>query len=212
MYQYQYPHPAITADAVIFTLREAQLHALMIKRGQEPHKGYWAFPGGFVDIDEDIDDAAHRELQEETGLTGMPLRQFHTFGTPGRDPRERVITVAYLALVPADDLRPVAGDDAADVRWFSLGAAPPLASDHDQILAIAHACLVRDMYASDDAARFLPREFSLAQVHHVFEVVHGHAIDATRLRAILCGLHKIEAVSNGQSAGEMYRWLLPTSS
>ena len=104
MYQYAYPHPAVTTDVVIFTIRNDRLEILLVRRGGDPFKGCWALPGGFVDIDEDLDTCALRELAEETGVTGVYLEQLLTSGAPDRDPRERVISVAYYALAPREDL------------------------------------------------------------------------------------------------------------
>ncbi len=137
MYTYEHPHPAVTVDAVVFTVRRGSLHVLLIERGHEPFKGAWALPGGFVEIDERLEDAVRRELREETGVHGIELEQFHTFGEPGRDPRERIITVAYLALIPSDRLEPRAASDAADARWFPVNGLPSLASDHGEIIAKA---------------------------------------------------------------------------
>ena len=112
-YTYEYPHPAVTVDVVVFTVENDDLKVLFIQRDQEPFKGQWAFPGGFVDIDERLSDAAKRELKEETGVSVNFLEQFYTFGRPDRDPRERIITVAYYALIPSDQLvARTAGDDA----------------------------------------------------------------------------------------------------
>jgi ADP-ribose pyrophosphatase YjhB (NUDIX family) len=147
MHTYEHPHPAVTVDAVLFTERAGVLHVLLIRRGHEPFKGSWALPGGFVDIDEDLDDAVRRELREETGIDGVPLTQFHTFGAPDRDPRERIITVAYHGCVAAEEVEPRAGTDAADARWFPVAALPALAADHDEIIARAR-----------DAARAAPKQ------------------------------------------------------
>ncbi len=135
-FTYEYPRPAVTVDIVIVT-RDPKPRVLLIRRGQEPFKGSWAIPGGFVEMDEPLDTAAKRELFEETGVRAGDLVQLHTFGDPKRDPRGRNISVAYLALVDADDLQPRAGDDAAEVDWFSLHRPPQLAFDHREILAVA---------------------------------------------------------------------------
>lgn len=137
MYAYEHPHPAVTTDAVIFTICDQHLKVLLIRRRHEPYKGCWAFPGGFIEPDEDLDCCVRRELREETGLTGIRLEQLHAFGDPDRDPRERVITVVYYALVPADRLQPIAADDAAAVGWFGVDELPELAFDHRQILSMA---------------------------------------------------------------------------
>ena len=136
-YTYKYPHPAVTTDCVVFGTDDGAegLSVLLIQRGQEPYKGRWAFPGGFLNIDEDADTGALRELKEETGLQPDTLVQFGTFTQVDRDPRERVITIAYYALVRKADVR--GGDDAAQARWFPLTQIPPLAFDHDHILRVA---------------------------------------------------------------------------
>ena len=139
-YVYDYPRPAVTVDIVIVT-REAKPRVLLIRRGHPPFEGMWATPGGFIEMDESLEDAARRELFEETGVRMKDLVQLHTFGDPKRDPRGRNISVAYLALVNADDLQPHAGDDAAEVGWFSLARPPKLAFDHKDILAAARAYL-----------------------------------------------------------------------
>ncbi len=136
-YCYDYPRPAVTADVVIFTLVEGDLRALLIQRRAEPFKGRWAIPGGFAVEGETLEQTARRELQEETGVTGVPLQQLQAFGDPGRDPRGWVVTVAFYVLLDASKIKPRAADDAADARWFSMSALPKLAFDHDRILAIA---------------------------------------------------------------------------
>jgi 8-oxo-dGTP diphosphatase len=135
-YTYEYPRPAVTVDMVIVT-RERKPRVLLIRRKHEPFEGMWAIPGGFVDMEETLDAAARRELKEETGVEIADVEQLHTFGDPGRDPRGRVIAVAYLARVKPGDVNPAAADDAAAVGWHRLDQLPPLAFDHDQILACA---------------------------------------------------------------------------
>jgi 8-oxo-dGTP diphosphatase len=137
---YEYPRPAVTVDVVIVT-REVRPRVLLIRRKHEPFKGCWAIPGGFVEMDEALDMAARRELFEETSMRTKDLVQLHTFGDPQRDPRGRIISVTYLALLDADRLQPRAGDDAAEVGWFSLRHPPKLAFDHKDILAVARKYL-----------------------------------------------------------------------
>ncbi|MGN1264366.1 MAG: NUDIX domain-containing protein, partial [Muribaculaceae bacterium] len=115
-YHYKYPHPSVTTDCVIFGFDGSNLKVLLVQRGIEPYKGRWAFPGGFLRMDESAEEGALRELREETGLQGAYIKQFHTFSDPKRDPRERVITIAYYALVKLQDV--IGGDDAAQARWF----------------------------------------------------------------------------------------------
>src|SRR5262245_20644179 len=122
-YTYDYPRPAVTVDVIIVT-REATPRVLLIRRKHEPFAGSWAIPGGFVEMDEALENAARRELFEETGIRAKNLVQLHTFGDPGRDPRGRTISVAYLAVVDETKIKPRAGDDAAEVGWFSLVRPP----------------------------------------------------------------------------------------
>ena len=143
-YCYRYPHPAVTADCVIFGAGDEQIKILLVRRGSEPYKGYWAFPGGFMNIDETAEDCALRELEEETGLRGVSLRQFCTCSRVDRDPRERVVSVVHYAFVTVSDIR--AGDDASDARWFALDGIPPLAFDHAGILYYAVRKLRRELY------------------------------------------------------------------
>src|SRR5207237_1127461 len=131
---YQYPRAALTVDCVVFGYDEGELKVLLIERGLEPFKGRWALPGGFVRVDETLDDAARRELQEETGLERVYLEQLYSFGDLERDPRERVVSVAYYALVKLGDHRVRAATDARDAAWFAVWDTPSLAFDHDQIL------------------------------------------------------------------------------
>lgn len=130
-YCYKYPHPAVTADCVIFSYDDNDIKVLLIQRGNEPYKGYWAFPGGFMNIDENAEQCALRELEEETGLKDVKLDQLYTFTDVNRDPRERVITITYYGIVELTDIK--GNDDAAQAQWFSLDEIPPLAFDHDLI-------------------------------------------------------------------------------
>ena len=142
-FSYHYPHPAVTTDVVVFTIRVQRLHLLLIQRANPPFRGQLALPGGFLDIDEDIDTCAARELAEETGLNDLFLEQLYTFGEPGRDPRERVISVAYYALASSERIpEPVASSDAAAVAWFPFEELPRTAFDHAAIIAKAHELLV----------------------------------------------------------------------
>ena len=131
-YCYKYPHPAVTADCVIFGFDGINIKVLLIQRGIDPYKGKWAFPGGFMNMDETAEQCARRELEEETGLKDVTVEQFYTFTDVNRDPRERVITVAHYALVKLSEVK--GGDDADDAQWFSLDELPPLAFDHEEIL------------------------------------------------------------------------------
>ena len=129
-YCYKYPHPAVTADCVIFGFDESnKMKVLLIQRGQDPHKGKWAFPGGFMEIDETTEQCARRELEEETGLKDIAVEQFYTFSDVNRDPRERILSVAHYAIIRLSDVK--GSDDAAKAQWFSIDEIPSLAFDHE---------------------------------------------------------------------------------
>jgi 8-oxo-dGTP diphosphatase len=134
-FTYDYPRPMVTVDVVVLT-REPEARVLLIRRKNPPFARKWALPGGFVDMDETLEEAARRELQEETGLRVFDLEQVHTFGDPGRDPRGRTISVVYLTRVDPSEVQPEAADDAAAVGWHLFHRLPPLAFDHRKILAL----------------------------------------------------------------------------
>lgn len=178
----EYPRLMVTVDVVIFTLRENDLQVLLIRRRNPPFAGMWAIPGGFVDIDESLETAALRELEEETGVRDVYLEQFHTFGDPGRDPRGRTITVAYLALVRADQIQPRAGDDAAEACWWPTRALPPLAFDHDRILARALEHLRHKLECPAVVAGLLPETFTLSELQAAYERILGEKLDRRAFR------------------------------
>ena len=132
-YVYEYPRPMVTVDAAVFALVEGKASLLLVQRRHEPFQGSWALPGGFVEIDEDLPDAAARELAEETGLKDVPLEQLRTFGRPGRDPRGRTITVVYFGIARQDQQQVKAADDAAQAQWFAIDNLPQMAFDHNEI-------------------------------------------------------------------------------
>lgn len=136
-YTYKYARPAITADCIVFARNENNFKVLLIQRAQGPFQGQWAFPGGFADVGECLDDTASRELREETGLKDIPLQQLYTFSKPDRDPREHVITVAYYAIINQQEHTLRASSDASKAAWFSIDDLPSLAFDHDEILSVA---------------------------------------------------------------------------
>ena len=137
-YVYEYPRPMVTVDAVVFAKIAGTWHLLLIERGQDPFAGQWAIPGGFLDMDEELETAAVRELWEETGLAGVELCQMHTFGTIGRDPRGRQITVVFWGIADEDNTAIKAGDDAANAKWFDIDKLPEkMAFDHDEVAKMA---------------------------------------------------------------------------
>lgn len=174
-YCYKYPHPAVTTDCVIFGFDGDKLNVLLVKRGGEPYIGRWAFPGGFVRIEESAEDGALRELREETQLTPAFVEQFHTYSSPERDPRERVITIAYLALVRISEVK--GGDDAAEAKWFPIDKVPHLAFDHDVILRDALARLRERIHFHPIGYELLPEKFTLKELQSLYEAVLGIRFD-----------------------------------
>lgn len=168
-YTYEYPHPAVTTDCVIFGFDGSRLNVLLVERGIAPYKGRWAFPGGFLNMKETAREGALRELREETGLMGAYIEQFHTFSDPHRDPRERVITIAYLALVRMQEVK--GGDDAADARWYPIDDVPPLAFDHDRILRIALQRLRESIHFEPIGFELLPETFTMRALQTLYEAI-----------------------------------------
>lgn len=183
MSRQEFKRPAITVDIVIFTLHEERLKVLLIKRRNEPFRGVSAIPGGFMEIDESLEDAAARELHEETGLSGLYLEQLYTFGEPSRDPRDRIISVAYFALVPSKDALEVkAGDDAAEADWYPVDDLPPLAFDHTDILDYALTRLRYKLEYSAVGFELLPETFTLSELQRAYEIVLGEKLDKRNFR------------------------------
>lgn len=192
-FSYAYPHPAVTTDVVVFTIRDRRLSLLLIRRANPPFQGQWALPGGFLDIDEDLEACAARELREETGVSGVYLEQLYTFGETHRDPRERVISVTYYALVPRDGLAtPRAASDAAAVGWHDFERLPALAFDHAQIIAMAHRRLVAKLDYSSIALQFMAETFTLSELQDVYEILLNQRLDKRNFRKRILSLDLIE--------------------
>lgn len=200
-FTYDYPHPAVTTDIAIFTIRQDELKVLLIKRALAPHQGMWALPGGFVRLDESLEEGARRELEEETGVSDVYLEQLYTFGEPDRDPRERVITVAYYALIPSEEFDIQAGSDAEGVGWFGMHELPALAFDHADILEMAYERLSAKLDYSTIAFQFMPREFTLSELQNVYEVILRDALDKRNFRKRILALDVIEATGRDKRDG-----------
>lgn len=181
-FTYQYPRAALTVDCVVFGYDEGELKVLLIERALEPFEGCWALPGGFVSMDESIDNAARRELEEETGLKEVFLEQLYTFGAADRDPRERIISVAYYALVKLAAFDTKAATDAVDARWFPVSKVPKLAFDHADILAAALARLKGKVRYQPVGFELLPPKFTLSQLQHLYEAVLETELDKRNFR------------------------------
>lgn len=178
----RYPKPSVTVDVVVFSVLDDVLQALLIRRARDPFKGRWALPGGFIEIDEPLEAAARRELEEETGLRPGRLEQFRTFGDPGRDPRGRTISVVYTALADADRMAPQAASDASAVGWFSALRPPRLAFDHRQILRSAIEHLRQKTAWTTVGAELLPKRFRLAELQRLYEIIMNRKLDNRAFR------------------------------
>jgi len=182
-YTYDYPRPALTVDIVVFTLRESQLSVLLIQRKEPPYVGMWALPGGFVNMDETLEVAAQRELEEETGLQESYLEQLYTYGNPDRDPRGRVVTVAYFALIAADaSIQAGGGSDATRAAWHPVEDLPTLAFDHAEIITYAIRRLRYKLEYTAAGFELLPEEFTLTELQITYEIILGEQLDKRNFR------------------------------
>jgi ADP-ribose pyrophosphatase YjhB (NUDIX family) len=171
----------ITVDVVIFTIQEGRLGVLLVRRGIPPYEGAWAIPGGFILPDEGLERAARRELEEETAVRDVYLEQLYTFGEPGRDPRGRVVTVAYYSLISPD--RAIrAGSDAAEARWWPMDGLPDLAFDHAEILEYALERLRNKLEYTTVGFQLLPERFTLSELQQVYEAILGRRLDKRNFR------------------------------
>jgi len=181
-FTYKYPRPAVAVDMVIFGYDTKKLRVLLIRRGIEPFFDCWALPGGFVNPDESLDDAARRELAEETGLDQIFMEQLYSFGSVDRDPRERVISVCYYALIDLLGTTPKGASDAAEARWFNIDDLPTLAFDHNEILNFSLERIRGKLSYQPVGFELLPRLFTLSQLQRLYEVILGHALDKRNFR------------------------------
>jgi len=181
-FTYEHPRAALAVDCVIFGFDEGGLKVLLIRRGLEPFQGRWALPGGFVRMEETTDQAARRELREETGLDRPFLEQLYTFSDVDRDPRERVVSVAYFALVKLSDHRVRGASDAREAAWHPVEKTPPLAFDHKKILASATARLRGKVRYQPIGFELLPPRFTLPQLQHLYEAALERPLDKRNFR------------------------------
>ena len=210
---YEYPRPALTVDCVVFGLDDEDLKVMLIKRNLPPFKGKWALPGGFVRVNESLDDAARRELREETGLdlADVYLEQLYTFGAVDRDPRERVVSVAYYALVNLGGRAVAASTDAAEAAWFSLGDVPTLAFDHGDILDTALRRLTGKVRYEPIGFELLPPKFTLSQLQRLYEMVLERPLDKRNFRKKILSMELLVELDEIQQdvahrAARLYRF------
>jgi len=188
----EYEKPSVTVDIVIFTIEGNELKVLLVKRNVEPFKDKWAIPGGFVRIDESIEEAAKRELQEETNVKDVYLEQLYTFGDPKRDPRGRVITISYIALVNSNSMNLKASTDVSEVKLFSVSKLPTLAFDHKKIFDYGLKRLRWKFEYTTVAFSMLPKEFSLSQVQKIYEIVFNKEFDKRNFAKKILSLDILE--------------------
>lgn len=210
-FTYTHARPALTVDCVVFGLDEADLKVLLIQRDLEPFAGRWALPGGFVRIDETIDQAARRELQEETGLTKVFLEQLYTVGTVDRDPRERVVSVAHYALVRLSDHQVQAATDARQAAWFAVDDLPALAFDHDDIVEMALRRLQGKVRWQPIGFELLPPKFSLTRLQRMYEIILERELDKRNFRKKVMSLGILEELDEVEQdvahrAARLYRF------
>ena len=185
---HKFKKPSVTADIVIFTINENDLKVLLVKRKIAPFKDNWALPGGFVREDESLENAAKRELEEETGVKNVYLEQLFSFGDLKRDPRGRVITIAYMALVNSENIKLKASTDVSDAQWFPINKLPSLAFDHDKILEYATKRLKWKFEYTTIAFSILPKKFTLTQLQRDYEIVFNKKFDKRNFRKKLFSL------------------------
>lgn len=210
-YTYDHPRAALTVDAVVFGLDDADLKVLLIQRGQEPFVGRWALPGGFVYVDETLDQAVRRELQEETGLAKVFLEQLYTVGGLDRDPRERVVTVAYYALVRMSDHRVQAATDASNAAWFAMDDLPRLAFDHEAIIEQGLKRLQGKVRYQPIGFELLPPKFSLTHLQRMYEIILERPLDKRNFRKKVLSLDILEELDEVEQdvahrAARLYRF------
>ncbi len=196
-YTYEYPRPSVTTDCVIFGFDGKDLNILLVERGLEPFKGSWALPGGFLKMDETVEECAKRELQEETNVSNVFLEQFHTFSAVDRDPRGRTITVAFYALVKPGDYEVIGGDDASQAEWFEQNELPPLAFDHEEVINMAKECLKEKLRTKPIAFKLLNDKFSMTELQTLYEVILDTKYDRRNFyrKALSSGFLAEEGVS-----------------
>jgi 8-oxo-dGTP diphosphatase len=210
-FTYQYARPAVTVDCIVFGLDETDLKILLIQRDIEPFAGRWALPGGFVKLDETLEQSALRELEEETGLSKVFLEQLYTFGNPGRDPRERVVTVAYYALVKLLDHKVQAATDARNAAWFAVDDMPKLCFDHAEIVSVGLKRLQGKVRYQPIGFELLPPKFSLTQLQRMYEIILERPLDKRNFRKKVLSLDILQELDEVETdvahrAARLYRF------
>lgn len=194
---YRYPHPALVADCVIFGFDGVDMKVLLIQRSNEPYKNHWAFPGGFMNIDETVEECAKRELEEETGLRNVAVEQLYTFSDVNRDSRERIISVVHYALVRLSQVK--GGDDAASAKWFALNQIPSLAFDHDEMLKMAKNRLKERLHLEPMGIELMPETFSMNELQKLYEAIMEQKFDCKKFSDNMLNLGILSEVYSCQT-------------
>lgn len=210
-YTYEYPRPALTVDCVVFGWDDDAVKVLLIQRDLPPFEGSWALPGGFVQMDESLEEAARRELKEETGVESVYLEQLYTMGAPERDPRGRVVSVAYYAIVKRLAQVLIADTDARDAQWFALSELPELAFDHAEILEIALERLRGKIRYKPVGFDLLPGKFTMPQLKNLYDSLLGESLDRRNFRKKILSMGLLEELPETQEdvphrAAKFYRF------
>ncbi|MBT3398160.1 NUDIX hydrolase [archaeon] len=193
-----YKQPSVTTDVIIFAIKNNELNVLLIKRGIEPFKRSWTVPGGFVDIKDSIEDTAKKKLKEKTGVDAKYLEQLYTFGDPKRDPRGRVISIAYFALINPNDTKLSTSPEAEEVKWFPVKSLPKLAFDHKKILDYAIQRLRWKFEYTTIAFSILPKKFSLTQLQKIYETIFDKKFDKRNFRKKILSLDIVKETQEFQ--------------
>jgi len=198
----EFDRPSVTVDVVVFSLANDELKVLLIKRQAAPYANMWAIPGSFINMDESLEEAAVRALADETGVEDVYTEQLYTFGSPDRDPRTRVITIAYFALVPHDAIHPQAGRDTHETGWFTISQLPPLAFDHAEIVEYAHTRLRYKLEYSSVGFQLLPNVFTLTELQKAYEIILGEQLDKRNFRRKILSAEILEETGEKQKEAE----------
>jgi 8-oxo-dGTP diphosphatase len=196
-----YEQPAVTVDLVIFTVNDAMLRIMLVKRAEDPFADCWSIPGGFLKVGESLEDAALRVLREKTGMQDVYMEQLYTFGDPGRDPRTRVITVTYFALIPWQNLHQPESDKVTDLTWVSVDRLPRLAFDHKQIVLYALQRLRAKATYSNIVYGLMPRQFRLSELQNIYEIILNDKLDKRNFRKRMLATGLLQETGKKDAAG-----------
>jgi 8-oxo-dGTP diphosphatase len=190
----KYKYAVIASDVAIFTVKDGELKVLLIEMKKKPFSGMWALPGGLVEVKESVDRAAERQLLVKTGVKNVYLEQLYTFGEVNRDPFGRVVSVAYFALIPGDNIKLKTTKEYADVKWYNISDLPKLAYDHRKIIDVAYHRLQSKLGYTNIVYSLMPREFSLTELQETYEIIKGTNLDKRNFRKKVLSLDLIKKV------------------